>query len=78
MLYFLAIGALIGVLWDGWRRQAALGVLFYPVAVMFLVELLRFNYFAATRFFPLALALFFVWLVARRVPTQALRRSVPW
>lgn len=78
MLYFLAIGALIGRLWDGWRRQAALGVLFYPVAMMFLVELLRFNYFAATRFFPLALALFLVWLVARRVSAQTLQRVAPW
>ena len=68
MLYFLTVGALIGRLWDGWRRQSVLGVLFYPVAMMFLVELLRFNYFAATRFAPLALALFVLWLAARRVP----------
>lgn len=70
MLYFLTVGALIGRLWDGWRRQSTPGVLLYPVAVMFLVELLRFNYFAATRFFPLALALLFLWAAARRVPMQ--------
>jgi hypothetical protein len=78
MLYFLAVGALIGRLWDGWRRQSAFGVLFYPVAVMFLVELLRFNYFAATRFFPLALALSFLWMAARRVPVQPLPTRPAW
>ena len=46
--------------------------------MMFLVELLRFNYFAATRFFPLAMALLFVWLVARQVPLQPQHGTVPW
>lgn len=64
-LYFLACGALVGVLWNGWRRRQPAGVLFHPMAMLFLVELLRFNYFAATRFFPIALALGALWLVAR-------------
>jgi hypothetical protein len=78
MLYFLAVGAVIGSLWIGWRRQSPLSVLFYPVCVMFLVELLRFNYFAATRFLPLALALVFVWLVARPVPALSPREASLW
>jgi hypothetical protein len=65
MLYFVAVGALVGQLFDGWRRQSRAGVLFYPVAVLFMVELLRFNYFASTRFFPVALALAFVWAASR-------------
>jgi len=64
--YFLAAGALVGRLWLLWRRRLPAGVLFYPVMVLFLVELLRFNYLASTRFFPTALALLFLWSVARR------------
>jgi hypothetical protein len=68
MLYFTAAGALVGTLWYGWRRQTVAGVLFYPVAVLFLVELLRFNYFASTRCFPLVLALLFVWATCKPAP----------
>jgi len=78
MLYFLAIGAFVGRLWDLWRHQSPFGVLFYPVAMMFLVELLRFNYFAATRFLPLAMALCFVWLVARVAPSPFPQRAPTW
>jgi hypothetical protein len=70
MLYFVAVGALIGQLWDCWRRQSAAGVLFYPLAVMFLVELLRFNYFASTRCFPAVVALLFLWSVSRPALAQ--------
>jgi hypothetical protein len=70
-LYFLACGALIGALWNGWRRWQPAGVLFYPMAALFMVELLRFNYFAATRFFPIALALGALWCVARQVALVA-------
>lgn len=66
MLYFLGVGALIGRLHMAWRGRATGGVLFYPVAVLFLVELLRFNYFASSRFFPVALALAVVWMASRR------------
>lgn len=78
MLYFLAVGAAIGSLWMGWRRQSPLGVLFYPVCVMFLFELLRFNYFAATRFLPLALALLLVWLVSRQVSMPPVHKVTSW
>lgn len=68
MLYFLAAGAVAGTLYDGWRRHAVAGVLFYPPAVLFLLEILRFNYFASTRFFPVAVALAFLWAVSRPAP----------
>jgi hypothetical protein len=71
VLYFLACGAWVGLLWNGWRRRQPAGVLFHPMAMMFLVELLRFNYFAATRFFPIALALVALWCVARPVAFAA-------
>jgi hypothetical protein len=75
MLYFLAVGLLIGRLWVLWRRHSPAGVLFYPVMVLFMVELLRFNYLASTRFFPVALALLFLWSVARPLRPAG---SPPW
>ncbi len=68
MRYFLAAGAIVGTLYDGWRRHAVAGVLFYPPAMLFVLEILRFNYFASTRFFPVAVALVFLWAVARPAP----------
>lgn len=76
MLYFLLVGAVIGRLWTLWRTRSPAGVLFYPVAVLFLVELLRFNYLATSRCFPAVLALAFLWSVARppwRPSTGSLR-----
>ena len=65
LLYFAAVGAAVGAAWVSWRRRRVAGVLCYPVAVLFLVELLRFDYLASTRFFPLALALLLLWLLSR-------------
>jgi hypothetical protein len=76
LLYFVAAGAVVGALWDGWRRRAPAGVLLYPTAVIFLVELLRFNYFASTRFFAAAIALLFLWAVAR--PQSASLQGSRW
>jgi hypothetical protein len=76
MLYFVAIGALIGALWDAWRRQLCAGVLFFPMAMLFLVELLRFNYFASSRFFPIAVALALIWAASRPV-TPYMPRPAP-
>jgi len=78
MLYFVAVGALIGKLWDAWRRQTPAGVLFYPLAMMFLVELLRFNYFAATRCFPVVMALSCLWLVSRPAAIQPVQGTPSW
>jgi hypothetical protein len=76
LLYFVAAGVVVGALWDGWRRRAPAGVLLYPTAVIFLVELLRFNYFASTRFFPVAISLLFLWAVAR--PQAAQPQGARW
>lgn len=79
MLYFLAAGMVVGALWDAWRRQLRVGVLFFPTAMLFLVELLRFNYFASTRFFPVAVALAFIWAVSRPVQPFVPRPApAPW
>jgi hypothetical protein len=79
MLYFVAIGALIGALWDAWRRQSRAGVLFFPLGMLFLVELLRFNYFSSSRCFPIALALALIWAVSRPASPYVPRPApAPW
>jgi len=79
MVYFVAIGALVGALWHAWRRQARPGVLFYPIAMMFLLELLRFNYFASSRFLAAAVPLVLIWVVARpATPSIPRPAPTPW
>jgi hypothetical protein len=79
MLYFLAEGALVGMLWSAWRRQSRAGVLFFPMAVMFLLELLRFNYLASSRFFAATVPLLLIWIVSRPVvPTTPRPAPTPW
>ncbi len=67
-LYFLIVGVLIGIAYRAFRQGHLGGVLFYPACVMFLIELLRFNYFAASRFIPIAAALFLILFSAHRRP----------
>ena len=76
MLYFLALGLVFGRLWLGWRRRELGGLLFYPPCVLCIVELLRINYLATTRFFPAALGLLLIYVAARSVPA-AWPRGVP-
>ncbi len=71
-LYFLLMGALIGGAYRAYRQRLAGGVLFYPVCVMFLVELLRFNYFSASRSLPILLALALAYVATRRRPARRL------
>jgi hypothetical protein len=79
MLYFLIEGAVVGLLWDGWRRQSRVGVLFFPLAMLFLLELLRFNYFASSRFFASAVPLVVIWAASRPVFPQTPRPApTPW
>jgi hypothetical protein len=79
MLYFVAIGALVGATWDAWRRQSRSGVLFYPIMMMFLVELLRFNYLSSSRFFAAAVALVLIWAVSRpAIPSMPRPAPTPW
>lgn len=72
-LYFVVIGALIGMAYRAYRQQQIGGLLLYPVCVLFLVELLRFNYFAASRFLPILLAL----LASAFAAYRGRRRFVP-
>jgi hypothetical protein len=79
MLYFLAEGAVVGWLWDAWRRQSRIGVLFFPLAMLFLLELLRFNYFATSRFFATAVPLVLIWAVSRpAIPSIPRPAPTPW
>lgn len=74
-IYFFIAGAIVGLAWKAWYRHRLLGLMFYPFCFLFLLELLRFNYFAASRFVPIAgsllLALLFMGAQRRR------RRHVP-
>lgn len=64
-LYFLLAGLLVGACWAGFRRHRLGGLLAYPLCLMFVLELLRFNYFAASRFIPIAFSLLLGWLWIR-------------
>jgi hypothetical protein len=65
-LYFLLIGVVIGFAYAAYRRQQLGGLLIYPVFVMFLAELMRFNYLASQRVVPALAALALLYLAARR------------
>jgi oligosaccharide repeat unit polymerase len=65
-IYFLFVGVLVGIAYRAFRQGHLGGVLFYPVCVMFLIELLRFNYFAASRFVPIFVALLLIQFCAHR------------
>lgn len=56
-LYFFCVGALVGVLWKSWYHHRLAGLFFYPFCFLFMLELLRFNYFAASRFVPIVASL---------------------
>lgn len=71
-LYFLAAGIVVGLAYRAWAGGALGGWLAFPSCYLFVAELLRFNYFSASRFVPVAASLLLVWLVTRRA--SALRR----
>ena len=74
-LYFFCVGALVGVLWKSWYHHRLAGLFFYPFCFLFMLELLRFNYFAASRFVPIVASL----LVAGALMSlpQRVRRPAP-
>lgn len=53
-IYFFIAGLIVGMAWKAWFRHRLLGLMFYPFCFLFLLELLRFNYFAASRLIPIA------------------------
>ena len=56
-VYFFAVGVLIGLMRRSYSRRQPFGLMFYPFAVLFILEVLRFNYLAAARFVPIAASL---------------------
>jgi hypothetical protein len=75
-LYFLIVGLVIGGCWSSFRQHRLAGLLAYPMCFMFMLELLRFNYFASTRFIPVlaALLLAYAWISTHRRPLVRMAR----
>ncbi|HEU4622680.1 MAG TPA: O-antigen polymerase [Burkholderiaceae bacterium] len=65
-LYFLAIGFVIGLLYRRFVAGRMSGLLGYPSCFLFMIELLRFNYFTASRFIPVIFSLLLVALYVHR------------
>ncbi len=61
-MYFFLVGLAVGLARRSFALKRPFGVVFYPFCVLFILELLRFNYLASSRFVPaagsLAVALF--------------------
>jgi len=68
-LYFLAAGLIVGLLYKRFVFGRLGGLLGYPSCFLFMTELLRFNYFSASRFIPIVISLVLIALFARRVPS---------
>jgi oligosaccharide repeat unit polymerase len=75
-LYFFVIGTLVGLARRSYARRHPFGLMFYPFCVLFILELLRFNYLAASRFVPIAgslvVALYLVYDLPRKRQSQKL------
>jgi hypothetical protein len=67
VLYFLAIGYMIGRAYAGFRRGHIFGLLTYPVCVLFLIESLRYSYLGETRIVPLMVGLAVIGLDMKRL-----------
>lgn len=67
ILYFLIVGYIIGRAYVGFRRGHIFGLLMYPVFVLFLVESIRYSYFAESRVVPLTIGLFVIGMDMRRL-----------
>ena len=67
VLYFLAIGYMIGRAYVGYRRGQIFGLVTYPVCVLFLIESLRYSYLGETRIVPLAVGLMVIGLDMKRL-----------
>jgi hypothetical protein len=75
-VYFVLAGVVVGLARRGWVRRSPFGLLFFPFCVLFVLELLRFNYLASARFFPIAASLL-VALFLIQPAAHAVRRYAP-
>ncbi len=66
IVYFLLGGYLIGRAYAGFRRGHVFGLLAYPVLVLFLIESLRYSYFAESRVVPAVVGLIIIGLDMRQ------------
>ena len=76
-VYFLVVGLLVGFARRSYARLQPFGLMFYPFCVLFILELMRFNYLAASRFVPtagsLAVALYLLYILPRGKQSTGLR-----
>jgi oligosaccharide repeat unit polymerase len=73
-IYFFLVGLVIGLLRRSYAQKQPFGLLFYPFCVLFILELLRFNYLASSRFIPAAGSLFIAMLLHYEWPRARHRR----
>jgi oligosaccharide repeat unit polymerase len=76
-LYFLVVGILVGLVRQSYARKQALGLMFYPFCVLFILELLRFNYLAASRFIPVAGSLVVALILLYELPRKGHQQHRP-
>jgi oligosaccharide repeat unit polymerase len=73
-VYFLALGIIIGMAWNAFRRKSLFGILIYPIFFVFLLEILRFHYIATSRFIPCFGAILIILLANHLHLTSPIRR----
>lgn len=71
LVVLLLLGVLAGAAWVGFRDGRPLGLLFYPMIFLGLLELPRFLYIAQGRVVPAVVALGTVALLLHRLPSSA-------
>lgn len=69
-LYFLLVGGVVGIARRAYVRRQPFGLLFFPFGLLFVLEVLRFNYLAAGRFFPIAASLAFALFVLHQMTVR--------
>jgi hypothetical protein len=76
-LYFLVVGMLVGIARQSYARMQPFGLMFYPFCVLFILELLRFNYLAASRFVPIAASLVVALYLIYELPRKRQPQKLP-
>jgi hypothetical protein len=77
-LYFLVAGLLIGLARRSYASKHPFGLMFYPFCLLFILELLRFNYLAASRFVPIAGSLLVALYLMHELPRRRERQAAAW